>query len=257
MLRSRRVVPVLLRHCTRCCSTVSPWGDTTLEALCRRDQSGEALRVVATLALDVIQRAGRSEPTPPPGGSEPTPSRWHGQPAAAAAPAPADGAVAAASAAGSIWGPERVRRCASAIHSGLIGREREATLLLLAGLAGEHALILGPAGVGKSALAQRLASTLCGSDSDDTPRADGSSGGKYFERQLSRFSTPEELLGPLSITALKVDQHSRCTEGYLLDPALRVGKSPSRFPTVLTVFYCKYSWVYTDCPLKLMDVARR
>ena len=64
---------------------------------------------------------------------------------------------------------------------------------------------------------------LCGTGSSSSSSDDASSGGGYFERQLSRFSTPEELLGPLSISALKVDQHSRCTEGYLLDPTLRVG----------------------------------
>jgi len=179
MFRSRRAVPMTLRHCARRGSTQpakgweamlaqaqaqqppqpgqpqgataregrpeSPWGDATLEALCRRDQSGEALRVVATLALGVIQRAGRSATERPPGGSEPPPPRWHGQAAAAAVAgaASADHAAAASEGASS-WGPERVRRCASIIQTGLIGREREATLLLLAGLAGEHALILGP-----------------------------------------------------------------------------------------------------------------
>ena len=207
-----------------------PWGATTLEALCRRDQSGEALRVVASLALGVLresERGGRATADGPPTRTPPPP-RWHGLPVAAAygvdeEPARPDAGEQ------SCWSPERMRQLAVAIQSGLIGREREATLLLLAGLAGEHALIIGPAGVGKSALAQRLAHLLCGRDAGgatgatDTGSDDDGGGSVYFERQLSRFSTPEELLGPLSISALKADEHTRCSTGYLLDPAIRVG----------------------------------
>ena len=146
----------------------------------------------------------------------------------------ADGSTLPPDVGHSRWTPERVRQCAAAIQSDLIGREREATLLLLAALAGEHALIVGPAGVGKSLLAKRLAQLLCGDDPAADSQVDSESSAldaervahqkpAYFERQLSRFSTPEELLGPLSISALKVDQYIRCSEGHLLDPAIRVG----------------------------------
>ena len=57
-------------------------------------------------------------------------------------------------------------------------------LLLLAALAGEHLLLLGPPGTAKSELSRRMARLT---------------GGTYFERLLTRFSVPEELFGPLSM----------------------------------------------------------
>ena len=70
------------------------------------------------------------------------------------------------------------------LGQGLLERDTEVRLLLLAALCGEHLLLLGPPGTAKSELSRRLSRLT---------------GGRYYERLLTRFSVPEELFGPLSM----------------------------------------------------------
>ena len=72
-------------------------------------------------------------------------------------------------------------------------------MLLLAALAGEHILYIGPPGTAKSELGRRLCRLCAG-------------GATYFERLLTRFSVPEELFGPLSMRALEEDKYVRQTQ---------------------------------------------
>jgi len=71
---------------------------------------------------------------------------------------------------------------------------------LAAVLAGEHVLLLGPPGTAKSALARAIAVAF---------------GGVYFERLLTKFSTPEELFGAISLKALEQDRFARVVTGKL------------------------------------------
>jgi len=87
------------------------------------------------------------------------------------------------------------------LERGLLQRDVAARALLIAALAGEHVLLLGPPGTAKSELARRLQRLLPGAH--------------YFERLLTRFTVPEELFGPLSLRALEDDRYERLTEGYL------------------------------------------
>lgn len=87
------------------------------------------------------------------------------------------------------------------MNSGLLERESQVKLILLAAISGEHVLLLGPPGTAKSELAKRLNRVF--------------EGANYFERLLTRFSVPEELFGPLSIKSLENDEFIRKTEGYL------------------------------------------
>lgn len=96
---------------------------------------------------------------------------------------------------------QRLATLLQSLGHGLLERESAVRLALLAALGGEHVLLIGPPGTAKSALARRLHSAFA-----DT---------RYFERLLTRFSTPEELFGPLSLKALEDDRYERLTDGFL------------------------------------------
>lgn len=76
-------------------------------------------------------------------------------------------------------------------------RESEVEGILVALLARQHVLLIGPAGTAKSALSAELAKIVEGS--------------KYFQWLLTRFSTPEEVFGPLSLKDLEKGIYKRNT----------------------------------------------
>ena len=105
--------------------------------------------------------------------------------------------------------PRRAERCAALIErlcAGLVEREEPVTLALLATLAGESVFLLGPPGTAKSLISRRLACALKRDEGGPT---------QEFHYLMGRFSTPEELFGPISVRGLKDDRYERKVEGYL------------------------------------------
>jgi MoxR-like ATPase len=68
---------------------------------------------------------------------------------------------------------------------------------LVALLAAQHVLVIGPPGTAKSMLADEVCRRL--------------SGARYFQWLLTRFTTPEELFGAVSLKALEDDDYRRLT----------------------------------------------
>ncbi len=73
--------------------------------------------------------------------------------------------------------------------------------LLCALLVGHHVLLLGPPGTAKSALVNTLTGSI--------------DGATCFSWLLTKFSTPEEIFGPISLAALQQDRVARITRGKL------------------------------------------
>ena len=108
---------------------------------------------------------------------------------------------------------DRILELLGEIGRGVYEKEAELRLGLLAALAGESVILLGPPGVAKSMVARRL--------------KDAFAGARSFEYLMSRFSTPDDIFGPVSISKLKEsDTYERVVDGYL--------------PTADVVFWTRY-----------------
>ncbi|MFM5809102.1 AAA family ATPase [Aeromonas veronii] len=97
------------------------------------------------------------------------------------------------------------------LNEGLVDRDEAMKLALLSLLAGENILLVGPPGTAKSLISRQVAKAL---------KDDDKEGASHFEYLLTKFSTPEEIFGPLSISKLKEDRFERNTAGYL--PSVQV-----------------------------------
>ena len=96
---------------------------------------------------------------------------------------------------------ERLDTVRSDLKAQFIERDVLVDGVLLGLLSQQHILILGPPGTAKSMLAREVCRRL--------------PGGRYFEWLLTKFTTPEELFGPVSLPALEAGRYERVVAGKL------------------------------------------
>lgn len=120
----------------------------------------------------------------------------------------------------------RITKIIETISEGMHEREEIMAVALLGALSGQNTFLFGPPGTAKSLISRRLACAF------KEP--------SYFECLMNRFTEPSEVVGPVSVKALKEDKYTRKTEGYLptadfafLDEIWK--SSPAILNTLLTI----------------------
>ena len=97
----------------------------------------------------------------------------------------------------------KVQKIQKELNEVVLERTSEVEAMLACMLSGVHMLLLGPPGTAKSLITNALCDAI-----------DGSS---YFQLLLTKFSTPEEVFGPVSMKGLENDEFRRNTDGYFPD----------------------------------------
>lgn len=93
-----------------------------------------------------------------------------------------------------------VRAAVKEAAHGLVERETLVEVVVLAAVAGEHVLVIGPPGTAKSEAVRRVSRAL---------------GGTYFEYLLGRFTEPSEIFGPVDLRRLREGVVETATAGML------------------------------------------
>ena len=134
---------------------------------------------------------------------------------------------------------EKIKILLTYLNQNLYGKEEAIRLALLSAIANESIFFMGPPGTAKSMISRRIAAAFKDFYKDDKFSTDGSG---YFEYLMNEFSTPDEICGPVELSALneKPSRYVRQTEGYLpsanvafLDEIWKSG--PAILNTLLTI----------------------
>jgi MoxR-like ATPase len=94
----------------------------------------------------------------------------------------------------------RLHAVGEALDAEFLGKSETIRLLLIAVVAREHAVLIGPPGTAKSALLRALAELI---------------DARYFEYLLTRFTEPNEIFGPVDIAAFRDGTYRRRIAGML------------------------------------------
>jgi MoxR-like ATPase len=94
----------------------------------------------------------------------------------------------------------KIEQARTELNARMIERDAEIELALVALIAGEHVLFVGPPGTGKSMLSDAITELVSGSK---------------FSYLMTKFTSPDEVFGPISLAELKAGSYVRITRGKL------------------------------------------
>ena len=135
--------------------------------------------------------------------------------------------------------PNRIKTLLKYLNQNLYGKEEAVRLALLSSVAGESIFFIGLPGTAKSMISRRIAAAF--SDFYKDGKFSTENGG-YFEYLMNEFSTPDEICGPVDLSALNKtpSRYTRQTKGYL--PSAKVAfldeiwkSGPAILNTLLTI----------------------
>ena len=87
-----------------------------------------------------------------------------------------------------------LKSIARTLEEYFLGKQEVVRLLIISAVAGEHMVIVGPPGTAKSAMIRMFANLIQA---------------RYFEYLLTRFTEPNELFGPVDISAFREGRYQR------------------------------------------------
>jgi MoxR-like ATPase len=94
----------------------------------------------------------------------------------------------------------RLQQVARSLEAAFLGKSEVVRLMMIAAIAGEHMVLIGPPGTAKSALIRMFARLV---------------DARYYEYLLTRFTEPNEIFGPIDIQAFRSGEYRRRMEGML------------------------------------------